>query len=290
MDREKDNLIHHNRIFIWIAIATAVLLSIPLVAMQFSTEVDWGVADFIIMGSMLFGFASLFVLISRRVTNRRRILVGTLIILAFLFLWAELAVGVFTNLFTDPDSPTDSGNSQTEEAPSVDFNYISVTDNRIQTLHDIQIEVSATEGFRATKPKNRVDEFDGTPYNISLAALIGEDSVLMIHAETVADFSGASDYSNLPQAAWPDSTFRSRGPSCMEVPAEAIKGEHDLEWLQENGFEPIGTIVLEQFFASTEDHNTEIVLSILVHVESCGEESESAAVVADLQARISFAR
>jgi hypothetical protein len=34
----------------------------------------------------------------------------------------------------------------------------------------------------------------------SLAAFIGNDSALMIHAETVADLSGASDYSNLLQA------------------------------------------------------------------------------------------
>ncbi len=95
MDRENDNLIHQNCIFTWIAIATAALLLVPLIAMQFSTDVNWGVADFAIMGLMLFGFASLFVLISRRVANRRRTLVGALIILAFLFLWAELAVGIF---------------------------------------------------------------------------------------------------------------------------------------------------------------------------------------------------
>ena len=97
MDRENDNLIHQNRIFMWIAIATAALLLVPLIAMQFSTDVNWGVADFAIMGLMLFGFASLFVLISRRVASRSRMLIGAVIVLAFLLLWAELAVGIFTD-------------------------------------------------------------------------------------------------------------------------------------------------------------------------------------------------
>jgi hypothetical protein len=177
------------------------------------------------------------------------------------------------------DSSTTAENTVVDATPSVDFNYISVSDNRIQTLHDIQIEVSATDGFRATEPKNRVDEFNGTPYNISLAALIDDNSALMIHAETVADLSGASDYSNLPQANWPDESFRSGGPQCMEIPAEAIEGEHDLEWLRDNGFEPSGTLVFAQYFATTADKNSEIVLSLLVHVASCGDESATNAIV-----------
>ncbi|MGI9200409.1 MAG: hypothetical protein ACR2QL_05080 [Woeseiaceae bacterium] len=287
MDRENGSLIHQNRIFVWIAIATAAILLVPLIAMQFSAEVDWNAADFIIMGSMLFGFASVFVLISRRVTSRPRVVVGVLIVMAFLFLWAELAVGIFTDFFVSPENSSTSKTAQTEELSAVDFSYISVSENRIQTLHDIQIEVSAGDNFRATEPKNRVDEFDGTPYNISLAALINDSSALMIHAETVADLSGASDYSNLAQADWPDDTFRSSGPVCMDVPAEAIEGEHDLEWLRDNGFEPIGTMVFAQYFAATNDKNAEIVLSILVHIESCGEASDSESLIADFQSRIS---
>lgn len=188
------------------------------------------------------------------------------------------------------DSSTTAENIVVDATPSVDFNYISVSDNRIQTLHDIQFEISASVGFRATEPKNRVDEFHGTPYKISLAALIDDNSALMIHAETVADLSGASDYGNLPQANWPDESFRSDGPQCMEIPAEAIEGEHDLEWLRDNGFEPSGTLVFAQYFATTADKNSEIVLSLLVHVASCGDASESAKVVEDFQAKISVVR
>jgi hypothetical protein len=33
--------------------ATGLLLLLPLVAMQFTEEVDWGVGDFVIFGSLL---------------------------------------------------------------------------------------------------------------------------------------------------------------------------------------------------------------------------------------------
>lgn len=131
-----------------------------------------------------------------------------------------------------------------------------------------------------------MDEFNETPFNISLAALIEDNRALMVHAETVADLSGASDYSNLPQADWPNDSFRSEGAICMDVPVEAIEGEHDLEWLRENGFEPTGAIVLAQYFATTADNNSEIVISVLVRVASCDDETDSAAIVEEIQSGI----
>jgi len=92
------DLMSQNRVFIWIAIATGAILLIPLIAMQFTTEVNWNETDFIIMGSLLFGTASSFVLASRRVAGKRRVLIGGMLTAAFLYVWAELAVGVFTNM------------------------------------------------------------------------------------------------------------------------------------------------------------------------------------------------
>lgn len=94
MDSNND-LIMRNSVFAWIALGTGVLLMIPLVAMQFTEEVNWDISDFVIMGIMLFGFSSLFVLVSRKVARRRRLIAGSICLLAFLYLWAELAVGIF---------------------------------------------------------------------------------------------------------------------------------------------------------------------------------------------------
>lgn len=88
----------HNSVFAWIAMATCALLLIPFVAMRFTTAVDWSGGDFATMGTLLFSAGSVFVLVARRVSPRRRWVVGILVAAALLYVWAELAVGVFTNL------------------------------------------------------------------------------------------------------------------------------------------------------------------------------------------------
>ena len=98
MDTTVNRLIARNSVFAWIALTACALLLIPLGAMQFTTAINWGLTDFIVMGTLLFAAGSVFVLAVRRVSPRHRLLVGALVLAAFLYVWAELAVGVFTNL------------------------------------------------------------------------------------------------------------------------------------------------------------------------------------------------
>jgi hypothetical protein len=82
---------------IWIAIGTGLILLVPLVAMQFTDEVNWSLADFIVAGALVFGTGLAYELIVRKVQNKnRRLIVGVVLALVFLYLWAELAVGIFT--------------------------------------------------------------------------------------------------------------------------------------------------------------------------------------------------
>lgn len=86
-----------NKVFLWIALATGAILSVPLIAMRFTREVNWTSFDFIVMGVLLFGTSSLFVLAARRVARKHWLAVGIAVAAGFLYLWAELAVGIFTN-------------------------------------------------------------------------------------------------------------------------------------------------------------------------------------------------
>lgn len=72
------------------------ILSIPLMAMQFTKEVNWTISDFLVMGILLFTtvFTIDFVLKKLKTLKSRLILiVGTVVLLALV--WAELAVGIF---------------------------------------------------------------------------------------------------------------------------------------------------------------------------------------------------
>lgn len=73
-----------------------VILSIPLIAMQFTKEVNWTLSDFLIMGILLFitTFTIDFVLKKFKTLKSRLILVVATLALLIL-VWAELAVGIF---------------------------------------------------------------------------------------------------------------------------------------------------------------------------------------------------
>lgn len=83
-----------------IILAVFVLLSLPLIAMQFSNEVDWDLRDFVIMGTLMLGTGLLCELVMRKVKKpEHRILVCGVVLLAFFLIWAELAVGIFGSPF-----------------------------------------------------------------------------------------------------------------------------------------------------------------------------------------------
>lgn len=89
----------NNKILL-IAVITAAILMIPLIAMQFTHEVNWTLFDFIVAGSLIFGTGLLLEYTLRKVTNRKqRIVFVVIIMLIFLLVWAELAVGVFGSPF-----------------------------------------------------------------------------------------------------------------------------------------------------------------------------------------------
>ena len=87
-----------NSVFAWIALAASAILLVPLVAMQFTAEVRWDATDFIVMGALLFGMGSLYALAAGKMLRKHLMFTGLLFVAAFLYIWAELAVGVFTDL------------------------------------------------------------------------------------------------------------------------------------------------------------------------------------------------
>jgi len=83
-----------------ILIIIALLLLIPLIAMQFTDEVNWSIFDFVIAGTLLFGTGVLCELALRKIKSfKYRLAILTCILLVLLAIWAELAVGIFGTPF-----------------------------------------------------------------------------------------------------------------------------------------------------------------------------------------------
>jgi len=80
---------------------TTILLLIPLIAMQFSNEVNWKLSDFIIAGALLLGTGFLIDFFLRRIKNvKYRFVIVLALLVVLLLVWAELAVGVFGTPFS----------------------------------------------------------------------------------------------------------------------------------------------------------------------------------------------
>jgi hypothetical protein len=73
----------------------ALILLLPLLAMQFTTEVAWDFADFMIFGALLAGAGGVYEL-AMRVSGHRAYRAATAVALAaaFILIWINLAVGI----------------------------------------------------------------------------------------------------------------------------------------------------------------------------------------------------
>ncbi len=89
----------NKRLIIILSIATTLLL-IPLAAMQFTSEVNWSLFDFIIAAFLLYGTGLSIEFVLRKIKqNKLRILISLLILATLVLVWAELAVGIFGTRF-----------------------------------------------------------------------------------------------------------------------------------------------------------------------------------------------
>lgn len=85
------------RIVVWGGAAGLWLL--PLLAMGLDVDgVDWGVGDFVVFGMLLLAACvGLELALGLASSRRTRLAASVAVVLGFPWLWAELAVGVFTD-------------------------------------------------------------------------------------------------------------------------------------------------------------------------------------------------
>lgn len=101
MGKNKKYIIKQNRRLIGIVIAVTILLLIPLIAMQFTEEVDWTLLDFVVAAFLLLATGLICELVIRKInTITYRIIICVVLFASLFLIWAELAVGVFGTPFS----------------------------------------------------------------------------------------------------------------------------------------------------------------------------------------------
>ncbi|MCX2473364.1 hypothetical protein OQZ33_03370 [Pedobacter sp. MC2016-05] len=72
------------------------ILCIPLIAMQFTNEVNWTLSDFVAAGVLLLSTGLAIELVIRNMkTGTSRTIALVVILIALFLIWAEMAVGIF---------------------------------------------------------------------------------------------------------------------------------------------------------------------------------------------------
>ncbi|GAB2539821.1 hypothetical protein [Spirosoma aerophilum] len=85
-----------NKRLIGIVLTVAGVLSVPLIAMQFTNEVNWSLFDFIVAAVLLLGTGLLVEFVLRTVKRSDyRIAICGVILVMLALIWIELAVGIF---------------------------------------------------------------------------------------------------------------------------------------------------------------------------------------------------
>jgi hypothetical protein len=82
----------------WIVLLPLLLLLLPLIGMLISDEINWSAVDFIIMGVLILSLSfSIKLFLNTTKKLKYRIIGISLILLVFIMIWAELAVGIFNS-------------------------------------------------------------------------------------------------------------------------------------------------------------------------------------------------
>jgi len=80
-----------------LVIGSLFVLLIPMIASLFSSEVNWQFNDFAVMAALCLITGSAFMILSKA-NPHKKWLFATILLGLFFYIWAELAVGIFTTL------------------------------------------------------------------------------------------------------------------------------------------------------------------------------------------------
>jgi len=79
----------------WFWFVALAIFALPAVAMVFTSEVRWDIADFVIFGAILMAACMAYETARALIESRKMLGIAAMIIVsAFIVVWAQLAVGI----------------------------------------------------------------------------------------------------------------------------------------------------------------------------------------------------
>lgn len=98
MKTQHMKIVTQNKDIVGVLGAVALAWSVPFISMLVTGEFGWDRGDFVVIGLLVGSAGLVYVALSRIVKlTQHKMLIGAGIVFAVLWLWAELAVGIFTN-------------------------------------------------------------------------------------------------------------------------------------------------------------------------------------------------
>jgi len=166
----------------------------------------------------------------------------------------------------------------------VDFDHVDVDSrlNVVKTTHAAKYRIEIQSSFKFLGEFHHQAVYNGKGFDISMAVFRRGGDLLLIHAETHTDGSGGLDYSDLDPAKLDGLPFTRRTQCASKEDEEELKSNPQIRFIGSKGFELRLPFHLEQFFTTSGDGTSEIVISYGRAVNDCSE-NEGAEIRKDLE-------
>lgn len=155
----------------------------------------------------------------------------------------------------------------------VDFDLIDVDArlNVLTTTHAAKYRIGLANSFKFLGELHHQAVYNDRGFDISMAVFSRGDDLLLIHAEKHTDGSGGLDYSHLEPAMLKDIPFTRRTQCATEEDEEELNSNPQISYIRSKGFEFKLPFQLEQYFTTSRDGTSEIVISYGRAVNECSD-------------------
>lgn len=143
--------------------------------------------------------------------------------------------------------------------------------NVLTTTHAAKYRIGIDKAFKFLGEFHHQAVYNEKGFDISMAALSRGEDLLLIHAERHTDGSGGLDYSYLEPATLRGLPFTRRTQCATKEDEEELKSNPQISFIRSKGFAFTLPFQLEQYFTTSKDGSSEIVISFGRAVGECSD-------------------